>query len=232
MKKVLMDNFMDARNNSMMWQKTTMDKNGRCTVHDCQGRELIAGDGLMPQFNRYASKYNYAKLSTNVLTEAMNALAEKCEESTGNTFILVCNDIFWRDFQVVCAEFMAQHKCDQPYLYSQFENKGVKVGATYAAFSFAGNTIACRVDRALSNEYSDQGYAVLVDFTTDKSSGLAPVQMFTIKDKAFMENSLTGVGVKPGEVASPVAGVSYIISGYCGIAALAPYRSYILIQNK
>lgn len=94
------------------------------------------------------------------------------------------------------------------------------------------NVIACRVDRALSNEFSNQGYAVLVDFTTDKSSGLAPVQMFTVKDKAFMENSLTGVGVKPGEVASPVAGVSYIVSGYCGIAALAPYRSYILIQNK
>lgn len=57
----------------------------KCTLHDRQGRELIAGDGLIAQINRYASKYNYSKLSTNVLTEAMTDLMEKCEESTGNT---------------------------------------------------------------------------------------------------------------------------------------------------
>lgn len=29
MKKVLLDNFYEARNNSLMWQKTTMDENGK-----------------------------------------------------------------------------------------------------------------------------------------------------------------------------------------------------------
>lgn len=137
-KKVLLDNFMEARNNNLMWQKTTMDANGRCTLHDRQGRDLIAGDGIMPQFNRYCSKYNYAKLSTNVLTEAMTDLAEKCQESTGNVFTFIVNDILFRDLQSTCAAFMAQHKCDQQYLYSQFEQKQVKVGATYGAFEFAG----------------------------------------------------------------------------------------------
>ena len=85
MKKVLLDNFYEARNNSLMWQKTTMDANGKCTLHDRQGRDLVAGDGLMAQINRYASKCYYSKLSTNVLTEAMTDLMEKCEESTGNT---------------------------------------------------------------------------------------------------------------------------------------------------
>ena len=93
MKKVLLDNFYEARNNSLMWQKTTMDENGKCTLHDRQGRELIVGDGLIAQINRYASKYNYTKLSTNVLTEAMTDLMEKCEESTGNTWTFVVNDI-------------------------------------------------------------------------------------------------------------------------------------------
>lgn len=120
-KKVLLDNFMEARNNNLMWQKTTMDANGKCTLHDRQGRDLIAGDGIMPQFNRYCSKYNYAKLSTNVLTEAMTDLAEKCQESTGNVFTFIVNDILFRDLQSTCAAFMAQHKCDQQYLYSQFE---------------------------------------------------------------------------------------------------------------
>lgn len=85
MKKVLLDNFYEAKNNQLMWGKSTMDENGRCTLHDRQGRELIAGDGLMAQIMRYANKYSYSKLSANVLTEAMTTLAEKCEESVGNT---------------------------------------------------------------------------------------------------------------------------------------------------
>lgn len=48
-KKLLLDNFMEARNNSLMWQKSTMDENGRCTLQDRQGRDLVAGDGrFMP----------------------------------------------------------------------------------------------------------------------------------------------------------------------------------------
>lgn len=231
MKKVLLDNFYEARNNSLMWQKTTMDENGKCTLHDRQGRELIAGDGLIAQINRYASKYNYARLSTNVLTEAMTDLMEKCEESTGNTWTFVVNDILFRDLQRVCAVFLSEHKVDQQFMYSQFEQKRIKVGATYGAFEWAGNTIIFRVDRALSNEYPTKGYGILVDFTSDKTSGLAPVQLFTLKDKAFTENHLAGVGVKSGEVATAVAGEKYIVSGYAGIGCLNPYRSYVLIQN-
>jgi hypothetical protein len=230
-KKVLLDNFEEARNNSLLWQKTTMDEQGRCTIHDRQGRELIAGDGLIPQINRYASKYNYAKLSTNVITEAMTTLAEKCEESVGNTFVFVVNDILFRDVQKACALFMAENKVDQQYLYSQFEQKRIKVGATYGAFEFAGNTVIFRVDRALSNEYPTKGYGIMLDFTTDKTSGLAPIQMFTLRDKAFIENTVSGVGVKSGAVASPVAGEKYIVSGYSGIGVMNPYRSYVLIQN-
>ena len=108
---------------------------------------------------------------------------------------------------------MAQHKCDQQYLYSQFEQKHVKVGATYGAFEFGGNTVVFRVDRALSNEWPNKGYGILVDMTSDKATGMAPVQMFTLKDKVFTENTLTGVGVKSGEVATAVAGQKYIVSG-------------------
>lgn len=147
----------------------------KCTLHDRQGRELIAGDGLMAQIMRYASKYSYSKLSANVLTEAMTTLAEKCEESVGNTFTFICNDILFRDLQKTLALFMSQHKADQQYLYSQFEQKYIKVGATYGAFEFAGNTVIFRVDRALSNEYDKQGFGILLDLTSDKASGLAPI---------------------------------------------------------
>lgn len=231
MKKVLMDNFMDARNNGMMWNKTTMDANGKCTLHDRQGRDLICGDGLIAQINRYASKYVYNKLSTNVLVEAMTDLAQKCEDSIGNKFVFAVNDILWRDLQKTCGRFIAENSTDGNFLYSNFEQKMIKIGATYKAFEFGGNVVVFHVDRALSNEYTDKGYGIMVDLTSDKASGLAPVQMFTLKDKAFIDNTLTGVGVRSGAVASPVAGEMYAVTGYAGIACLNPYRSYVLIQG-
>lgn len=83
--KLAIDTFHEAMNNMMMWGKSTMDESGKCVLHDRQGRELVAGDGLIAQIERYASVYNYARLSTNILTEAITELAQKCEESTGNT---------------------------------------------------------------------------------------------------------------------------------------------------
>ena len=89
MKKVLLDNFMDARNNGMIWNKTTMDANGHCTLHDRQGRDLICGDGVVAQISRYCGKTNYAKLSTSILQQVVQDLADKCEESMGNHLTLL-----------------------------------------------------------------------------------------------------------------------------------------------
>ena len=67
--------------------------------------------------------------------------------------------------------------------------------------------------------------------TADSTSGMAPVQALTLKGKQMIQNQLTGVGVKDGDVATAVAGSKMIISGYVGIAVLNPFRSHILIQN-
>ena len=56
-------------------------------------------------------------------------------------------------------------------------------------------------------------------------------QALTLKGKQMIQNQLTGVGVKDGDVATAVAGQKMIISGYVGIAVLNPFRSHILIQN-
>ena len=61
-KQQLLDSFMEARNNSMLLAKGTMDANGKSTIQDRQGRDIIAGDGAIPQINRFAGMYNYAKI--------------------------------------------------------------------------------------------------------------------------------------------------------------------------
>ena len=75
------------------------------------------------------------------------------------------------------------------------------------------NVISFKLDRALTNEYPNQGFGILVDLTADSTSGMAPVQALTLKGKQMIQNQLTGVGVKDGDVATAVAGQKMIISG-------------------
>ena len=49
-KKLLLDNFMAARNQSLLWQHTTMDEQGRSTITDAEGRPIIAGDGRLKSY--------------------------------------------------------------------------------------------------------------------------------------------------------------------------------------
>ncbi len=55
--------------------------------------------------------------------------------------------------------------------------------------------------------------------------------MFTVAGHQMIENTLTGVGIKNGEVATAVSGIKYVMSGYCGIAVYNPYRSAVLFEN-
>lgn len=86
-KRVLLDNFMGARNNGMLWQHTTMDENGKATITDRQGRPIVAGDGLIPQINRFASKFAYSKMTASLLNDIVLNLSRKCKSVTGNTLI-------------------------------------------------------------------------------------------------------------------------------------------------
>ncbi len=42
------------------------------------------GDGLVPQIERFASKYAYAKMSLEVFNTIIRTLNEKADKSTGN----------------------------------------------------------------------------------------------------------------------------------------------------
>lgn len=94
------------------------------------------------------------------------------------------------------------------------------------------NTVIFHVDRALSIEYGDsKGYGILVDLTGDSATGRPAIEAFTVENKEFIENELTGVGIKSGEVASPVAGIKWVISGYWGVACYNPFRSVVILEN-
>lgn len=235
--QILLESFMDARNNALLWQKGTMDKNGKSTVFDPgTNRPLIAGDGAIPQIERFAGKYNYSKLTVAVFNKAITTLTQKSEKPQGNTYIFCCNEIMYADVQMALAEFLNQYKVLNPELFSLKEGKKVSVGAEYCSYNFMGNEIVFKVDRALSREYPDRGYGILIDFTKDKVTSQAPLSMFTLAGAEFISNTVAGVGGLDGKtsgpVSSPVAGSKLVNHGFAGIGVFSPYRSFILIQSK
>ncbi len=92
MEKDLFENFNTAKNNHLLWGKTTMDVNGKSTVLTEDGRPLIAGDGLIPQIERFASKYKYAKMNVNVMNTVVDQMNQKAANATGNHYTFIVND--------------------------------------------------------------------------------------------------------------------------------------------
>jgi hypothetical protein len=84
--KELLDNFLLSRNQGLLFNKTNIDENGKATVCDPDtGRPVYIGDGLIPQVERFASKYVYNnKPTAEVFNTIMQTMNEKAEKPTGN----------------------------------------------------------------------------------------------------------------------------------------------------
>lgn len=193
------------------------------------------GDGILPQIERYCSKYAYNKLTMEVFTSALAMMNEKSEQPIGNTYVFVCNEKMWQDVQTVLSEWLARFHTDGTFLYSKKANNYVKVGATYDSYEIAGNTIVFRVDRTFSREFgSDKGFGMFIDLTADKVSGQPAIELFTLKGADLISSKYPGVGgldgISSGIVSSPVAASKLIIHGYSGVGVFNPYRSFILKQ--
>lgn len=230
--KELLENFLLVRNQGLLFNRTNVDANGKATIVDPEGRPIYIGDGIIPQVERFASKYAYTKITLETLRTIMAAMNDKAKHPTGNHYVFVVNEKAWNDFQVVMADNLAAYKTDGSYLYSQAANDYVKVGATFNSYEFGGNIITFKVDRTFTREYGDKGYCLCLDLTADKTSAQPPIAMFTLKGGDFIQNRFVGVGglngLSSGEVSSPVAGSKLIAWGYSGVAVFNPYKSFVL----
>lgn len=233
----LLDSWYVAKNQGLLWDKTTMDANGKCTVFDSQGRPLIQGDGIIPQFQRFAGKMKYTRMDVSVMDKVMEQMSDKSVNPTGNHFVFLINKVLWGQVNTTLRDWLLLWKPTDNAIYSKATGNYVKidnplkVGATFVSYEVAGNTVSFIVDNAISKMYPDKGWGICMDLTPDMSTGNPAIAAFTLKGKEFISNKLTGVGFRDGEVATPVAGGKLILSGYYGIAAFAPYKSFILSQN-
>ena len=235
--KNLLQNFLEVRNNGLLFNRTNVDKNGKPTISDPDtGRPIYIGDGIIPQVERFASKYVYNKLTVNAFQTAISMMNEKAENPTGNKYVFICNEKMWADIQTLLSEWLARFKTCGTYLWSKAANGYVDVGATFNSYEIGGNTISFRVDRTFSREWGmEKGFGLMLDLTSDKTSGEPAIQMFTLKGGDFISNKYPGVGgldgLSSGVVSSPVAATKLINWGYSGVGVFSPYRSFILREG-
>ncbi len=241
MEKDLLTNFQIVKNNHLLEGKSTMDKNGKSTVLTEDGRPLIAGDGLIPQIERFASKFNYVKMNTMVMNTVLDSMNQRAANSTGNNYTFVVNDRLWGQVNFALGAWLSNWGSTPTLLYSKatqsmvkIENP-IKVGGTFVSYEVAGNTLTFMVDRALSKEYPNKGYGICLDMSPDMETGQPAIAAFTLKGAEFITSKYPGIGgidgITSGVVSSPVAGSSLIVAGYSGIAVFAPYKSFILEEN-
>lgn len=229
MEKNLMENFLLVRNQGLLFNKTNVDINGKATIQDPDtGRPLYIGDGIIPQIERFASKYAYNKLTMSVLETAIHMLAQKATSSTGNNFMFVINERMWTQLQGILSDYLWKFKSTLgSYAWSKKANGNLTVGATYDAYEFAGNTITFKVDRTFTREYgSEKGFGMAIDLTADAVSGKPAMEMFTLKNCQFITNKYPGVGgfsgSESGVVSSPVAASKLINWGIAGVGVYNP----------
>lgn len=238
MEKDLLDNFQTVKNNHLLWGKTTMDQNGKATIMTEDGRPLIAGDGLIPQIERFASKFKFAKLNVNVINTVMETMNQKAANATGNHYTFIVNDRLWTLINTTLGDWLKLWGSTPTMLYSKATaslvkaDNPVKVGATFVSYEVSGNTVSFMVDRALTKEYDRKAYGICLDMSPDISTNQPAVAAFTLKGAEFITSKYPGVGgvdgMTSGIVSSPVAGSKLIVAGYSGIVAFAPYRSFII----
>ena len=179
LEKNLLENFLTARNQGLLFSKSNIGPDGKPTIVDPDtGIPVYISDGIIPQCEAFCNKYVYNKISISVLQEAMSMLNEKANEPTGNTYLFMCNEKLWHDINAVLGDYLAQFHTEGTYLWSMKANDYVSVGAKgFDSYNWCGNTIVFKVDRALTLEYGSQkGYALALDLTADKTSAQPPIK--------------------------------------------------------
>lgn len=232
--KQLLDNFMLARGKGLLLNRSNIDpRTGKPNIVDPDtGKPIYIGAGVIPQIERFASKSVYYKFTIQTLNTAIAALNRKAEKPQGNHYNFVVNEALYAQITQVLGDYLAKFHTDGTFMYSMQANGYVKVNPLgYDSYNYLGNTITFTQDRALTEEFGDKGYGIMVDLTSGAESGTPAVGMFTVNNSQFIENTISGVGgKKSGEVASRVAASHKTIMGVAAVAVFNPYRSYIIRQ--
>lgn len=188
-------------------------------------RPLIATEGIIPQSERFASKFvfNESTFGMRLFERALSELVAKCDDAMGNTFTFIVNTKLWNLVQRRMSSWIRDWKTTGAFVWSQAANKYVDLGATYQSYEFGGNKVVFCLDRSLDLEFPKKAYGIFLDMGTD-SNGHPGIMNFTFKGGDLIHNVIKGVGglsgLESGEVSSPVAGSKIVNWGLTNTMAV------------
>lgn len=234
--KKMLEEFMYVRNNNLLFSVSNFDAVGKCTKQDKQGRDLPAGDGIIPQAMRYGMKQGYSILGSRVLKEMVVSTAERNGRTMGNTLGVVCNmRMYFQYHEAMEREHKALNIANNAALV-RADGKDYKItsGAHYHAYTIQGNTVIFMVDDTLTKMYPDQGFGICLN--TRGADGEATLQLVTLKGRQMISGTLEGMGGSTGtqtdtRLATSVDGSEKHLLGYSGVALLNPYATMLLREQ-
>lgn len=144
MSKVLMDNFMQAREQMLLMSKTNIDVNGKATISTRNtGREIPIGEGLIPQIERYCSKHVASKVTINTFHTIISEMVRLADNPQGNHFIFICNEQMMAIINKVLMAYLKDFQTDGALFYSKVNGGSYyKVGASFNSYEFNGKQVA------------------------------------------------------------------------------------------
>lgn len=139
MTKVLSENFVRASEQMLLMAKTNVDANGRATISTRNtGREVIIGEGLIPQIERYCSKHVTSKVTIATFQNIISEMVQKADNPQGNHFIFVVNEPMSAIINRVLLQHLQDFKTDGSFFYSKVDGNNYKVGATFNSYEYNG----------------------------------------------------------------------------------------------
>jgi hypothetical protein len=124
MSKVLSDNFIRASEQMLLMAKTNMDINGKATISTRNtGREIVIGEGMIPQIERYCSKHVASKVTIATFQNIISEMTQKSDDPQGNHYIFVINEQLSAIVNRVLMKHLQEFKADGNYFYSKVDGK-------------------------------------------------------------------------------------------------------------
>lgn len=253
----VLEHFVRSTNGAVIFGRTTMDDvSGRSFIQIDDNQDIIAGDGIIAQLERYAYMIDYNKLSVRTLQTAIEFTADKRGMSTGNNIVVICNRRFSRQkaeaLQSAITYFAPQNNGAWFYTrdyslpndpYNRLKKKKVEapnevaVGATFNTYIYEGNTITFIVDEHLTNHYQDRGYAIFIDNGVyETRNGQVPgIHLKTLKGRSNVKGYVEGVGgadgTTSGTFSTSLDASTYLMTGWRAACVMNPYAAVIFEEN-
>ena len=236
LEKDVLESYLWARENHLLFGETNFDANGKCTMQDEKGQDIPIGDGVIKQIERFCEKFAYAELSTRWLEDIMASMREKSPNSIGNTYAFVVNERLYDQVGRLLRDDLRFKSDTGDYYWTNNAGNKIKVGAHYDSYTFQGNTIVFMVDKILSDEYPFSGYGFCINVGVDQTTSNSGISMFTLEGREMLSGKLKGMGGFSGkennmELATSVDGSEYHLLGYSAVAVFNPYNAAIVKES-